>query len=298
MNLVNTVAPPKIKEILDKTTAFFRQKQLDTPRLDAELLIASTLSLRRIDLYLKFDQPLSEQELENCRAAVRRRSAGEPVAYILGYKEFFGHPFIVNSQVLIPRPETELLVEEVMNWVEKNKPPGAPLKILDVGTGTGCMALSFLRKWPEAQAWLLDISEGALGVARQNAEALGCLDRAHFLRGDAKAMSGEMRTEFDIIVANPPYIDPADDRIEAAVKKFEPSLALFAGEKGLAEIKGWLGAMASHATRPGIVAFEFGAGQGPEVQELFAAMKLFDEIRIIKDLAGQDRHAIGVRNGL
>jgi release factor glutamine methyltransferase len=137
----------KLKEVLDKTTAFFKDKKLDTPRLDAELLLSHGLKLDRIQLYMKFDQPLSDEELATCRELVRRRSQGEPVAYIQGSKEFYGFSFEVNSHVLIPRPETEHIIDEALKWAtDKDR----ELKILDLGTGSGCVGLTLLKKFPQS----------------------------------------------------------------------------------------------------------------------------------------------------
>ena len=288
--------PPaaKLKDILEKTTKFFREKDCDSPRLDAELLLAKALGLRRIDLYLKYDQPLSEAELASCRELVRRRSKGEPVAYILGQKEFYGLNFFVDKNVLIPRPETELLVEAVLESTKKRAITRETLEILDLGCGSGCIGLSLLHLNKNARATLLDISEAAVGVAKKNAESLELADRCNLICGDAAESSFGERS-FDIIVANPPYISPTDTRVQDDVVNFEPHLALFSPNDGLAANFSWSKNLVSHLRPKGIMCFEFGIDQSPMVLQHFEKLGIFSELKIIKDLAGIDRHILAIR---
>jgi release factor glutamine methyltransferase len=287
------VVPPKIKEIVDKTTIFFKQKNFHSPRLDAELLIAEVLKLKRIDLYLKFDQPLTEPEVSRCRDVVRRRAAGEPVAYILNRKEFFGFGFYVDPHVLIPRPETEILVEEVLEYL---KTKSDPVRILDLGTGSGCIPLALLKSHNNAHAVLVDISDGALGVAQKNARDLEIAERCEFKLWNANESLTADFGMFDVITANPPYIDPESQDIEEAVKKFEPSVALFAAAKGLELIDKWSKAQ-THLLQPGgLMIFEIGHDQGPAAQNLFEKLGVFSNIKILKDLAGHNRHIMGIKN--
>jgi release factor glutamine methyltransferase len=284
----------KLKDILDKTTQFFREKKIETPRLDAELLLAHTLGLKRIDLYLKFDQPLAEPELEKCRAVVRRRSSGEPVAYILGEKGFFKDIFFVDKNVLIPRPETETLVETALEEVSKQKAQDQALQILDLGCGSGCIGLSLLKSLPNAKVTLVDISPEALGVTKKNAEALQVFDRCELLAGDAGSYSFEGK-QIDVLVANPPYIDPEDSRVQKEVRQFEPHQALFSADQGLAALKAWSSNAANLVKPNGFAIFEFGMGQEKQVLEHFKSLQIFSEFRIVKDLAGIDRHILAKR---
>lgn len=293
----------KLKEILDKTTAFFKEKKIETPRLDAELLLAHGLKLERIQLYLRFDQPMKEEELVILRDLVRRRASGEPVAYILGYKDFFGHRFEVNPAVLIPRPETEHVVEEVIQWSKQYA--STPFGVLDLGTGSGCLGLTILKELPEARLVSVDTSEKALEVAQRNAEALGVSDRVRFIHMDAANYESILstyreftaRNKVDIFVSNPPYIAHGDAGVEENVKKFEPHLALYADDVGLALLKTWSSAYVTEMNFPGIMLMEMGFSQGPTMKEHLESLKVFKEVNIIKDLSGHDRVIRGVTNG-
>lgn len=292
----------KLKEILDKTTAFFRDKKIDTPRLDAELLLAHGLKLERIQLYLRFDQPMKEDELAICRELVRRRASGEPVAYILGYRDFFGHRFEVNPSVLIPRPETEHVIEAVLEWAPDK---GQSLGFIDLGAGSGCIGLSLLLEYPQAHLVSVDLSEKALETAKRNAEALGLQDRVRFVHADAanvqevmsvyKDFTGQQLV--DVLVSNPPYIAPNDPLVEENVKRFEPNSALFAEDEGLALLKAWSALYAPYLKGPGLMLMEMGMTQGPAMKQAFEALKIFNEISVIKDLSGHDRVIRGEKNG-
>lgn len=284
----------KLKEVLDKTTAFFKEKKFDSPRLDAELLLAHGLGIERIQLYLKFDQTLQEDELQKCRELIRRRNLGEPVAYIVGYKDFYGLRFLVNDAVLIPRPETEHVVEAAVAWAkDKNK----EYKILDLGCGSGCIGQTLLRYLPNAKLIAVDISEKALQVAKQNAELFKLLDRIEFIQGDADTVLSEVKTSIDILVANPPYIDRQDIHVEENVKKFEPDLALFSPEKGLHSLKLWSDLYKDQLAMESTMIMEMGYDQGPAMKAHFESLGIFQEVRVIKDLSGHDRIIYGVKHG-
>lgn len=283
-----------LKEILDRTTAFFKEKKLDSPRLDAEILLSYGLGMSRIDLYLKHDQPIKESELEKLREIVRRRSQGEPVAYILGEKGFFGETFFVGPEVLIPRPETELLVEAVLSWQKKSEISNPT--ILDLGCGSGCIGLSLLKQIPQAKMLAVDISAPAIRTAQKNAENLGVHERSFWFQQDAFNCENTM-AEFkknladriDILVANPPYIDPNDVEIDSHVKKFEPSTALFSDENGLKHLKNWSALYSNYLSNKSIVMMEIGYNQGNEIKNHFEKIKNFDVISVDKDLSGKDR---------
>jgi release factor glutamine methyltransferase len=283
-----------LKDVLDKTTQFFKDKKLDSPRLDAELLLAHGLKLQRIQLYLKFDQPLADEELAICRELVRRRALGEPVAYILGYKEFYGLTFQVNSSVLIPRPETEHVVEAALEWAQKN--PQESYSIVDLGAGSGCIGLTLLKKLPQARLVSIDISEQALEVAKANAAALEVIDRVEFIHGDAGRLD-HVLTKVDILVANPPYIAVDDKDVEDGVKKFEPEVALFAKENGFNLLKDWSTKYAPFLNEKAIMLMEMGMSQGTEMKSHFQNLKVFSKVDVIKDLASLDRVIRGVKNG-
>jgi release factor glutamine methyltransferase len=290
----------KLGEVLDRTVRFFQDKGFPSARLDAELLISRALDAERIRLYLEFDRPLTEPELASCRELVRRRSSGEPVAYITGKKGFFGHEFLVSPAVLIPRPESELIVEEATSFAKALDRPS----IVDLGAGSGCLGLSILSQLPSASLLALDVSAHALEVARANAVALGLSEKARFLELDASSalssgtsLSAVERERVDVIVANPPYIDPTDPRLEEQVKRFEPALALFGGKNGLEAPRAWLKAWSGALAERSIFLMEIGMDQGPAMKEAFESSGVFSEVTVLKDLAGLDRVIKGVRNG-
>jgi release factor glutamine methyltransferase len=286
----------KLKEVLDRTVIFFKDKRFETPRLDAELLLAHGLGLKnRIDLYLKFEQPLSEIELSKCRELVKRRSSGEPVAYIIGKKDFLDYTFQVNSNVLIPRPETEQLVELAHAWA---KSKGLiKFQILDIGTGSGCIAVSLAKKIADSEVVAIDSSESAIVVARSNAEKLGVLERIRFINKRAEDINELDGDAFDIVVANPPYIAIDDLEVESHVKAFEPSSALFADDNGLRALKDWSKKFSNHLKSEALMVFEMGYRQGEPMQKHFQDLGIFSRVEVIKDMSGHPRFILGERAG-
>ncbi len=281
----------KLKEVLQKTTQFFQEKGFSTPRLDAEILLCHGLGLRRIDLYLKFDQPLTELETQKCRDLVRRRSTGEPVAYILQEQGFFRRIFHVQPGVLIPRPETELLVEYVLEFILKKSEKKA-VSILDLGTGSGCIGLSLAMELPECKVKMVDISKQALDVARINLQKFELQNQVDIEECDAMSVQGF----FDIIVGNPPYIDENDSRVEKYVRQFEPSTALFAEKQGLQFLKDWSTHHIQNLNPRGLMIFEMGCDQGKIMREHFEKIG-FQNVEVIKDYGGLDRFIAGVKHG-
>lgn len=292
----------KLKEVLDKTTLFFKDKKFESPRLDAELLLSNCLGFQnRVDLYLKFDTPLKEQELNDCREAVKRRAQGEPVAYITGKKGFFGYDFFVNADVLIPRPETELLVEEALQHAEQCLQEQDSIRIMDMGCGSGCIGLSLYKtllksvnesKTKKIQLYSIDKSTGALEVAKRNAEQLG-LENVQFMQFDLNDQTTDLLPDlagtFDIVLANPPYVKLESPDLEDNVKKYEPHDALFADDNGLLSIKKWSQRAQGLLKDQGLVVFEMGHDQSEDVQKFFTDIG-YKQVRLIKDLAGINRH--------
>jgi release factor glutamine methyltransferase len=283
-----------LKEVLDKTVVFFKEKKIDTPRLDAEILFTHALNFKnRVDLYLKYDQLMSDAEIGKCREFVRRRSQGEPVAYILGKKDFYGISFQVSPAVLIPRPETELLVEEAESWI-KNSSLKSPV-ILDLGSGSGCIGLTLLKRIPDASLVAVDKSADSLEVAKHNAENLKLSDRVQFMNSDVCDLN--MDKKFDLILANPPYISEADLEVSDDVKKFEPAMALFSQEDGFQALKSWSKKSIDWLKPSGFMGFEMGYSQGQAMKNYFETFSAFSKVKVVKDLSGLDRHVIGVRGG-
>jgi release factor glutamine methyltransferase len=292
----------KLKEVLDKTTQFFKDKHIESARFESEIILAHALKLQRIQIYLKYDQPLSDEEMSACRDLVRRRVQGEPVAYIFGEKDFYGYPFKVNSSVLIPRPETEHVVESALEWADG---PDEKFTIVDLGTGSGCIGLTLLKKLTQSQLIAVDISDKALEIAAANAKALEVSDRVRFLKADAgnteaviAAVKGFTGAEnIQILVSNPPYIGKHDKDIEENVKKFEPDIALFAEQDGLALLQTWSRSYAPYLSDEAIVLMEMGMTQGPAMKSHFQSLGVFQTVDIVKDLAKLDRVIRGVKNG-
>lgn len=277
----------KLNDVLQKTIQFFKDKNFDTPRLDAELLIAQALKMPRIQLYVKFDSPLTEAEVNLCREYVKRRAAGEPVAYIIEEKGFYGYNFKVKSGVLIPRPETEMIVDEVLNDFKKN--PKSNVRILDLGAGTGCIGLSILKSLPEAELVTVEKSPEAFALVQENIAALDLSLRTKAIHADVLSLNPADLEEFDYIVSNPPYIDINDKQVDANVRKYEPSLALFAEDNGLFALKSWSVKFASNLKPQGLMLFEMGHTQGAALQKHFSDISKFTEITVLKDLSGLDR---------
>ena len=223
--------PWTVRRLLEWTTEHFRTHGSDSPRLDAEILLAAALGMKRIELYTHFETEPSESQRGIFREQVKRRAAGEPVAYLVGYKEFFSLPFLVNHETLIPRPETEMLVIEALDRLKTRSELAEP-HIADVGAGSGCVAIAIAKNNPRTRITAIDRSTGALDVARQNAERHGVSDRVRCVASDLFAALPEEET-FDMIVANPPYVSDAEyEQLPVSVKNFEPKSALVGGSRG------------------------------------------------------------------
>jgi len=285
-----SASPPKpvwaVLDVLRWTTTHFEKHGVASARLDAELLAAHAFGMSRIELYAHFDRPLDAPELAAYRDLVTRRVAGEPVAYLLGRKEFWSLDLLVDARVLIPRPDSETLVEEALERVTS---PGA--RIADVGTGSGALALALAKERPESQVFAADISPDALAVARANAERLGLT--VTFLQGDLIAPLAAAGP-FDLIVANLPYIPSADIAGLSADVRSEPHLALDGGADGLSLIRKLVAEVPELLQAGGCLALEVGAGQADTVGELLGAAG-FDGVRCRCDLAGIERVVSGTK---
>jgi release factor glutamine methyltransferase len=279
-------APPTVLEIVKKTTDFLQGKGVESPRLNAELLVGHALGLKRMQLYLQFERSLAEAELEKIRPLVRRRGLREPVQYIVGETDFGGLKLKVDRRALIPRPETELLVETVIGRLA---PP--PARVLDLGTGSGAIALALARAWPEATITAVDASAGALELARENAAATGFAARATFLQSDWFAeLPADAR--YEVIVANPPYLS-AGETAEALpeVRNHEPTEALTAAEGGLAALRLILGGAPRYLAPGGLLALETGIAHHADLLGLAKAAG-FAQVESLPDLAGRDRFVL------
>ena len=280
-----------IGSIIKWTEQYFQDKGVDSPRLDAEVLLSHVLQKERIYLYIHFDEPLEAAELAAFREMVKKRVQRIPVAYIVGAREFMGLRFAVSPAVLIPRPDTEILVEAVIERL-KDK---SQIKFVDIGTGSGAIVLSLLHYLPLACAVAVDISQDALAVATENAETLLVKDRVDFYQGDIyEPLAAE---EFDAIVSNPPYIPNADiAELEPEVKEFEPYGALAGGLDGLDFYRRLIADGSNRLKDGGFMAFEVGINQAQAVAALAESMPIFEKAEILKDYAGIERVVILHKN--
>jgi release factor glutamine methyltransferase len=235
-------APPTLIDVLRLSTTYLGDHGSTSARLDSELLCAQALGLRRIDLYLQFDRPLDAAELTSIRELVRRRGNGEPVAYITGTREFYGRPFTVTRDVLVPRPDTETLVQLAVAFLRAR--PGAQLRVADLGTGSGCIAITLGAEVPGMSVIATDVSHAALDVARANAAALD-VDVAFVESSWADSLDGR----FDLIVSNPPYVTTEElEAVDRDVRDFEPRDALLGGQDGLDAYRALLASIRERVT--------------------------------------------------
>ncbi len=283
----------KLNEVLNKSIQFFKDKKIESARLDAELLISHGLKIDRMSLYLKFDQPLTEIEISSCRELIRRRSLGEPVAYIVQEKGFYGLSFFVEHGVLVPRPETETIVDEVLAFVKKEKIENP--KILDLGAGSGCIGLSILKNISTAKLVAVEKSESAQNVFSKNCDALNLNDRTVLIKSDVESVDFSKLGEFDCIISNPPYIDIHDSRVQKSVREFEPEMALFAGDRGFSLLKSWSDLAKQNLSENALMMFEMGLDQGAEMLAHFQNLNTFKNISVQKDLSGLDRFIKAIR---
>lgn len=280
-----------ILKILQWTQQYFQSKGVENPRLDAEVLLCAVLDKSRIQLYTNFDEPLEEQELKQYRGYVARRAAREPVAYILGHKGFLQYDFKVTKDTLIPRPETELLVEQL---VSLNRDRG-PVRILDLGCGSGAIIDSLLAELPEARGMGVDISPGAAAVTRENAQSLGVGDRLETVVSDLYEKVPR-EEKFQVLVSNPPYIPEGNlAGLQAEVHR-EPRRALDGGRDGLDFYRRILRDLWSYLDPEGMAAFEIGQGQGEDVARLCREAGL-DCVKVRKDYGDMDRMVFAAKGG-
>ncbi|MGB3052013.1 MAG: peptide chain release factor N(5)-glutamine methyltransferase [Polyangiales bacterium] len=266
-----------IREVLDWATRDFAGRGIESPRLDAELLVAKALGTDRVGLYLDLDRPLVDGERSSIRPLVARRREREPVAYILGHRDFYGRRFNVTSDVLIPRPDTETLVDHALECIREE----LPCRVLDIGTGSGAIAVTIAAERPLAMVTATDISESALKVAADNAERLGVADRIRLER--ANLLSGT--EQYDLIVSNPPYIASSDlESLQAEVRVHEPFGALEGGEDGLDIIRALLIATEAATATGAQLLVEVGAGQAASVVDFASARTAWQRVAVHRDL--------------
>ena len=278
-----------ILSLIQWTSAYFESNGIDSPRSTAEILLAHILKISRIELYLRYDQPMVSSELVRYKAFIRRRVRREPVAYIIGQKEFWSMPLIVNRQVLIPRPETECLVELALAEIPEN--PGAqPVWVLELGTGSGAIILALAKERPGHRYIALDQRLEAVMVSRQNADQNGLDTAVQFICGDWFSSIQASKVQFDLIVSNPPYIPSADiDGLQPEVAQYEPRLALDGGQDGLGCLKHIIKTAPAYLRPGGVLVLEIGYDQAESVVQIATRRDAYDGISVEKDFSGLSR---------
>jgi len=261
---VSTEQPWTIRRLLEWTTKFLQDKGAADARLDAQLLLAEALGCSRTALYMRYEESPPEGQRARFRELVQERAKGRPVAHLLGRKEFFSLDFEVGPAVLVPRPETELVVAEALALAKQMAAP----RVLDVGTGSGCIAVAVAKQHKAAQVTAIDLSEDALGVARRNADRHGLGERVRFLQGNLFApLSAD--EQFELILSNPPYVRGGEIAgLAVEVRDHEPRLALDGGEDGLAVIERLVAQAPAHLAAGGWLIFEIGLGQEADARAL------------------------------
>jgi len=269
-----------VLEVLQATTTYLKRHNIENPRLNAEHLLAHVLGRKRIELYLEFERELTEADLGPLRELVKRRGEGEPLQHLLGTVEFCGHVFLCDKRAMVPRPETEELVEFLKSEIRNSKS-----EILDIGTGSGVIALSLAAKFPDAEVLAVDISDDALALAQENAARLNLADRVRFLKSN---LLENVEGTFDLIVANLPYVSTQDRHTLSREVLHDTAVAVFAGERGDELIRELIAEGPSRLRRGGMLALEIGIGQS---EALFSALaeKNYRDIYLKTDYSGVTR---------
>ena len=277
-----------VLDILDKGTAYLDKRGIEDARRNMQMLVAHQLGCTRMDLYLRFDQPIEDSHLEPLREALKRRGDGIPVQHILGTVFFRQHEFKTDARALIPRPETEELAE----WLAKHAKLPEQARILDMGTGSGCLGLSLANDFPGSRVTLADVSPDALELARENAAFTGT-SNVDFIQSDL-FQNLPADSSYDLIAANLPYV-PEGEPVAKEVRH-DPALALFSGKDGLDLIRRFIPEAARHLAPGGLIALEIGIDQSSEVEKLLRDAS-FKDVLTLKDLSGIPRFPVGRRPG-
>ena len=281
--------PWTILRLLEWTTDLFKSRGFDSPRLDAEVLLAHARDCSRVDLYAAFNELPNEEIRTAFRELVRRRATGTPVAQLVGYREFYSLRFRVNEHTLIPRPETEHLVVECLDRLKESTIEDRPLRVADIGTGTGCIAIAIARHAPNAELTAVDIHNEPLEIAKWNAQSLEVDDRIHFAQSDLLE-SVDQPESFDLVASNPPYVSEDEwHTLDAGVKDHEPRTALVAEENGTAIIKRLLHQTVHRLRDGGRMVIELSPMIADACVQFAHQTDHFDDVRLIKDLAGHAR---------
>ena len=278
-----------IKALLDWTKDYLERNGSSSARLDAEILLAHVMGWQRIQLYTEFEHEPTDAQKASYRGLIKERAQGRPVAYLIGRREFFSLDFAVSPDVLIPRPETEFLVVRAIDLLREENPQGADKSVLDIGTGSGAIAIALATQLTELSVTAIDISSEALEIARSNAVQHDVADRITFLQGDTFSPL-EASNQFDVIVSNPPYIGQSErETLPRDVVDFEPQQALICGDEGLEMTSRIIAQGSQYLTENGWLLIESSPILMPRVQQRLAQEDCFLPSTVIRDLAGLDR---------
>ncbi len=281
-----------IQKLLNWTTEYLTSKGIDSPRLSAELLLSHVVGLKRIELYTQFDKSIAKEQLDRLHELVKRASQNEPIAYLVGRTEFYSLELDITPDCMIPRPETELLVERAIEFLRTRTEEQF---VCDLCTGSGCIAVAIARNYPDCRIIATDISDAALSVAAKNIEKHQLGDRIRLLCGDLfDPLVPHLDVDkFDLIVCNPPYVSAAEfEKLGKNVKDYEPKLALFAGEDGLDTYRRIVEKVDAFLKPNGALMLEIGYNQGQAVKQLLEQAGCFSRIIVEKDTGDNDRIAI------
>ena len=282
-----------ILKLLQWTTDYFEKNDVVEPRASAEVLLAHVLSEDRLYLYLNYDRPMDASELSTFRAFIKRRLAGEPSQYITGMQEFWSLPLRVNPTVLIPRPETEVLVQAALEFIGSTQ---ANITIMDLGTGSGAIAIALARELPTARIVATDVSMEGLHLARENARLNQVDEKISFVQADMIAAISVGSQKFNLVVTNPPYVSQAEySELPREIRDYEPRQALDGGDDGLTAIKHIIREAPAVLRQAGGLVMEMGGGQAQRVSTLVSDSQHYQNHHIIKDYSGIDRVLVAIR---
>ena len=286
-----------IKDLLAVTAEYLKEKKIESPRLCAEILLAHQLKTSRIKLYLDFDKPLNEKDISEYRDLVKRRLKREPVQYITGKQEFWSMEFMVGPQVLIPRPETEILVEQAISILPQAKnEPGSDTTLLDLGTGSGAIAVSLAHELQHIDIWASDVSGEALKMAGVNALKHGVDARIRFIEGDLFTPLKDISQPFDVIVSNPPYIPSEEyNELPAEVGQYEPKCALDGGKGGLSFIEKIILEAKDYLKPGGWLLMEMAPFQTARAMDMVEQSGFYGEKKVVKDYSRKERVVMAQR---
>ncbi len=291
-----TVSNYRVIDILKISTDYLEKKGIDNPRLNVELLLGHVLNMNRVQLYLNFEKPLSPSELDQFRTFLKRRAKHEPIQYITGETEFYSLKFKVNRYTLIPRPETEILVDTVIDQCKNFADPQRTIQILDIGTGSGNIAIALAKNLERSFITTIDIQDEALLIAKQNAEYHQVTEKINFIKKDIFTSNFDLSCIYNAIVSNPPYISRQEfEQLPKEVKDYEPYIALDGGPDGLTFYHRLLAIAKKLLVSAGFLAIEIGAFQVNKIKQLLSTTELFQQVEIRNDLNGLPRVLLAKR---